>query len=200
MLRRGTATRSSAASRSAETFHDEQSDVGGSLPPLEQRGLTFLCTSTIRLAFIAVKARAERISKMFLFSICSRSKAVLSSEAKQAVVAELKRIRGELNLSDDQKTRLQTALENARKKIDEFRKANPNMKQDEVIAKLRSVRDGARERLVQFLTPDQLAKWDAENERFRAHLGEPCFPHPIVAFGPGIVEPARGLDQHVEAH
>ena len=41
---------------------------------------------------------------------------MLSSEAKQAVLTELKRIAGELNLSDDQKTRLQGALENALKK------------------------------------------------------------------------------------
>ena len=96
---------------------------------------------------------------------------MLSSEAKQAVVAELKRIGGELNLSDDQKTRLQTALENAREKIEDVRKANPNMTQDEVIAKLRSVRDVARERLVQFLTPDQLAKWDAEIKKAKSFLG-----------------------------
>ena len=52
---------------------------------------------------------------------------MLSSEAKQAVLTELKRIGGELNLSDDQKTRLQGALENAREKIDEIRKAHPDM-------------------------------------------------------------------------
>ena len=61
---------------------------------------------------------------------------MLSSEAKQAVLTELKRIAGELNLSDDQKTRLQAALENAREKIDEIRKAHPDLTQADVIAKL----------------------------------------------------------------
>jgi periplasmic protein CpxP/Spy len=96
---------------------------------------------------------------------------MLSSEAKQAVVAELKRIGGELNLSDDQKTKLQTALENAREKIEDLRKANPDLTQADMIAKLRSVRDVARERLVQFLTPDQLTKWDAEIKKAKSFLG-----------------------------
>ena len=96
---------------------------------------------------------------------------MLSTEAKQAVVTELKRIAGELNLSDDQKTRLQTALENAREKIDEIRKAHPDLSQADVIAKLRSVRDVARERVVQFLSPDQLAKWDAEVKKAKNFLG-----------------------------
>jgi hypothetical protein len=96
---------------------------------------------------------------------------MLSSEAKQAVLTELKRIGGELNLSDDQKTRLQGALENAREKIDEIRKAHPDLTQVDVIAKLRSVRTVARERLVQFLTPDQLAKWDTEVKNAKKFLG-----------------------------
>ena len=96
---------------------------------------------------------------------------MLNSEAKQAVLAELKRIGGELNLSDDQKTRLQTALENAREKIEDIRKAHPDLTQADVIAKLRSERDVVRERVVQFLTPDQLAKWDAEINKAKNFLG-----------------------------
>ena len=96
---------------------------------------------------------------------------MLSSEAKQAVLTELKRIAGELNLSDDQKTRLQAALENAREKIDEIRKAHPDLTQADVIAKLRSERDAVRQRVVQFLKPDQLAKWDAEISKVKNFLG-----------------------------
>ena len=74
---------------------------------------------------------------------------MLSPEAKQAVATELKRIAGDLNLSDDQKSKLQTALENAREKIDEIRQTNPDLTRADVIAKLKSVRGTARERLVQ---------------------------------------------------
>jgi hypothetical protein len=49
--------------------------------------------------------------------------------------------------------------------------ALPPTEKNEVIAKLRSVKDVARERLVQFLTPDQLAKWDAEIKKAKSFLG-----------------------------
>jgi len=96
---------------------------------------------------------------------------MLSPDAKQAVAAELKRIAGDLNLSDDQKSKLSTALENAREKLDEIRQANPDLTRADVIAKLKSVRATARERLVGFLTPDQLAKWDTEMAKARTFLG-----------------------------
>jgi periplasmic protein CpxP/Spy len=96
---------------------------------------------------------------------------MLSPEAKQAVATELKRFAGDLNLSDDQKNKLQTALENAREKIDEIRQSNPDLTRADVIAKLKGVRGTARERLVQFLTPEQLSKWDAEMARAKRFLG-----------------------------
>jgi periplasmic protein CpxP/Spy len=96
---------------------------------------------------------------------------MLSQEARQAVQAELKRFAGELNLSDDQKNKLQTALENARERIEEIRQANPDITKADVIAKLKSVRTTARERLVQFLTPEQLVKWDNEVAKAKTFLG-----------------------------
>jgi len=96
---------------------------------------------------------------------------MLSPDAKQAVAAELKRFAGDLSLSDDQKSKLSAALENAREKIDEIRQSNPDMTRADVIAKLKSVRTSARERLVNFLTPEQLAKWDAEMAKARNFLG-----------------------------
>ena len=96
---------------------------------------------------------------------------MLSPEAKQAVAAELKRFAGDLNLSDDQKSKLQTALENARERIDEIRKSDPDMTRADVIAKLKSVRSTARERLVNFLTPEQLGKWDTEMAKAKSFLG-----------------------------
>ena len=96
---------------------------------------------------------------------------MLNPDAKQAVAAELKQIAGDLNLSDDQKSQLHTALESARERIDEIRQANPDLTRADVIAKLKAVRGTARERLVDFLTPEQLAKWDAEMAKARTFLG-----------------------------
>ena len=96
---------------------------------------------------------------------------MLTPEARQAVQTELKRFAGELSLSDDQKSKLQSALENARERIEEIRKANPDITKADVIAKLKSVRSTARDRLVQFLTPEQLVKWDNEVDKAKTFLG-----------------------------
>src|SRR5262245_56040230 len=104
-------------------------------------------------------------------NISKRMRIMLNEQAKQAVASELKRIAGELKLSDDQKAQLQTALENAREKIEEIRKSHPDMTAADVIAKLKSVRSAARERVTHFLTPDQLAKWDSEMMKVKTFLG-----------------------------
>ena len=96
---------------------------------------------------------------------------MLNPEAKEAVTAELKRFAASLNLSEAQKSQLQTALENAREKFDEIRKTHPDITKADVIEKLKSVRKNARERVVKFLTPDQLAKWDSEIAKAKTFLG-----------------------------
>ena len=64
----------------------------------------------------------------------------LSPEATEAVQSELKRFAADLNLSEDQKTQLKTALESAREKLDEVRKSHPDITKADVIAKLRQAR------------------------------------------------------------
>ena len=95
----------------------------------------------------------------------------LSPEATEAVQSELKRFAADLNLSEDQKTQLKTALESAREKLDEVRKSNPDITKADVIAKLRQARGPLRERVSAFLTPEQLTKWDAEVTKAKAFLG-----------------------------
>ena len=95
----------------------------------------------------------------------------LSPEATEAVQSELKRFAADLNLSEDQKTQLKTALESAREKLDEVRKSHPDITKADVIAKLRQARSPLRERVTAFLTPEQLTKWDAEVAKAKAFLG-----------------------------
>jgi periplasmic protein CpxP/Spy len=95
----------------------------------------------------------------------------LSPEAVEAVQSELKRFATDLNLSEDQKTQLKSALENAREKLDEIRKNNPDITRADVIEKLKGARAPLRERVVAFLTPEQLTKWDAEVSKAKAFLG-----------------------------
>ena len=95
----------------------------------------------------------------------------MKPEVAKIVEPELRRFAADLNLSDAQKAQLQTALENARERLDEIRAKNPDVTRADVNAKFQEVRGSLRERVVKFFTPDQLAKWDAEVAKARTFLG-----------------------------
>ena len=97
----------------------------------------------------------------------------MRAEMIEVVETELKRFAKDLNLSDAQKSQLKTALENAHEKIEEIREKNPNISKADVVAKLKENRGALRERVVKFLTPDQLTKWDAEVTKAKTFLGNP---------------------------
>ena len=42
----------------------------------------------------------------------------------------------------------------------------------EVVSKLKEARDSIRERVVKFLTPEQLTKWDQQVTKAKTFLGE----------------------------
>jgi periplasmic protein CpxP/Spy len=95
----------------------------------------------------------------------------MRAELIEVVEVELKRFATDLNLSDAQKSQLKTALENAHEKIDEIRAKNPNISKADIVAKLKESRGALRERVVNFLTPEQLTKWDAEVTKAKTFLG-----------------------------
>jgi predicted HTH transcriptional regulator len=95
----------------------------------------------------------------------------LTSEQLAEVAAELKQIATELNLSDEQKEKVKTALTNAREKILEYKQQNPGVTKEQIIAKIAANRSAIRERVVAFLTPDQLAKWDAAIAKLKDETG-----------------------------
>jgi hypothetical protein len=95
----------------------------------------------------------------------------LTPEQRDQVTAELKRFGADLQLSDDQKSKLQEFLTETRVKVDEYLKANPNAKKADVIREVAAHRDQLRQRLVNFLSPEQLKKWDAEVSEAKEFLG-----------------------------
>lgn len=97
----------------------------------------------------------------------------MTTETKSKIVDEVKRFAVDLNLSESQKSQLQAAYEKAEDRIEEIRNANPDVTRADVIKKLVAARDQIRERIVAFLTPDQLKKWDAEMSKARTFLGHP---------------------------
>jgi hypothetical protein len=95
----------------------------------------------------------------------------MSPEKLDAVTTELKRIGQSLSLSDDQKTQLRNILAEKHAKIQEFKQQNPSVSPQDLIQRIKSMRDSLRERVVKFLTPEQLQKWDAEVAKAREFLG-----------------------------
>jgi len=96
----------------------------------------------------------------------------ITSEEREQVVSELKRFAHDLGLTDQQKERLQTALVEGREKIAEFRKKNPNAARADIVAHVKEHRDQIRQRISQFLSPDQLTKWNAEMAKAKEFLGQ----------------------------
>jgi predicted HTH transcriptional regulator len=96
----------------------------------------------------------------------------LSTEEREEVTTELKRFARDLNLTDDQKEKLYLALTEAREKIVEYMQQNPNTTKDDIISKVVTNRDAIREQVVNFLSPEQLKKWDEEKARVQDFLGQ----------------------------
>jgi Spy/CpxP family protein refolding chaperone len=96
----------------------------------------------------------------------------LTPEQVESVVTELKRIGADLNLSDDQKQRLKTFMSEAYEKVQEYKQQNPNATREDLIKKVAENRAAIRQRLVGFLTPEQLTKWDTELGKAKEFLGQ----------------------------
>ena len=96
----------------------------------------------------------------------------LSNEEREQVATELKRFAGDLNLTEDQKEKLRVALTEAREKIAEYMQQNPNTTRADVIGKVVANRDAIRQRVVNFLSPEQLKKWDDEKAKAKEFLGQ----------------------------
>jgi Spy/CpxP family protein refolding chaperone len=78
------------------------------------------------------------------------------------IAVELKRLGGELKLSDEQKDKLKTFLTEKYEKLQEYRKLNPNVSKEDIAQYIAKNRSTGREKLEQFLTPEQLKTFDAE--------------------------------------
>ena len=96
----------------------------------------------------------------------------LTPEQRDAVVSELKSIGASLNLSDEQKQKLQAFMAEASEKVQDYRQQNPNASKEDLMKRIADNRASIRQRLTNFLTPDQLTKWDAEVSKAKEFLGQ----------------------------
>ena len=60
----------------------------------------------------------------------------------------------------------------ASEKVQEYKLQNPNATREDLIKKVIDNRAALRQRLVNFLTPDQLKKWDSEVANAKEFLGQ----------------------------
>ena len=96
----------------------------------------------------------------------------ISPEIREKVASELKQLVGNLNLSDEQQEKLRGFMTEAREKVEEYRKQNPNATKEDVVRKVAENRGEIRERLTKFLTSEQLTKWDTEVAKAKEFLGQ----------------------------
>jgi len=96
----------------------------------------------------------------------------ITPEERDAVVAELKRIGSTLNLSDEQKQKLQVFMTEASLRVQEYKDQNPHATEQDLIRKVQDNRAALRQRLVDFLTPEQVSKWDTEVAKAKEFLGQ----------------------------
>ena len=96
----------------------------------------------------------------------------LTPEQRNQVVAEAGRFAASLHLSNDQKEKLQTAFTDARSKVGDYLQEHPGTTRADIAKQVMSHRDQIRQRVTNFLTPDQLKMWDAEVGRAKEFLGQ----------------------------
>jgi periplasmic protein CpxP/Spy len=96
----------------------------------------------------------------------------LTQEQRDQVAAEVKRFATDLHLSDDQKNKLQNAFTDARSKVGDYMQEHPGITKADIAKQVMSHRDQIRQRVTNFLTPDQLKMWDSEVAKAKQFLGQ----------------------------
>jgi len=96
----------------------------------------------------------------------------MTPEQREQVATELKRFAADLNLSNEQKEKLQSALADGRERVGEYLKTHPNTTKAEIVAKVKEHRGEIHDRIAKFLNPEQLGKWDNEVAKAKEFLGQ----------------------------
>jgi hypothetical protein len=96
----------------------------------------------------------------------------MTPEDVNNIANELKRLGGELNLSDSQKEQVKTFLTEKYEQLQEYKKHNPNLSKEDIVQYIAKNRAAGREKIEKFLTPDQLKIWDAEVAKAKDFLSQ----------------------------
>jgi hypothetical protein len=96
----------------------------------------------------------------------------MTPEELSNIADELKRLGGELNLSDSQRDQLKTFLTEKYVQLQDYKKQNPNVSKEDIIQYVAKNRTAGREKIEKFLTPEQLKIWDAEVAKAKDFLSQ----------------------------
>ncbi len=96
----------------------------------------------------------------------------LTQEQREVIAVELRKFGSELNLSAEQKEKVHNFLTESSEKLQEYKSQNPKASKEDIIKKVAAHRAHLRERLANFLTPEQLKKWDAGVGKAKEFLGQ----------------------------
>ena len=96
----------------------------------------------------------------------------MTAEHREQVATELKRFAADIDLTEEQKEKIQTALAEGREKVGKYVKEHPATTKAEIVAKVKEHRGEMHDRLARFLTPEQLGKWDNEVAKAKEFLGQ----------------------------
>ena len=96
----------------------------------------------------------------------------MTAEQREQVATELKRFAADIDLSEEQKEKLQTALADGRERVGEYLKTHPNTTKAEIVSKVKEHRSEIHDCIAKFLDPEQLGKWDNEVAKAKEFLGQ----------------------------
>ena len=96
----------------------------------------------------------------------------MRADYREQVATELKRFAADIDLTEEQKEKLQAALADGREKVGEYLKAHPNTTNADIAAKVKEHRVEIHQRVAGFLNPEQLGKWDNEVAKAKEFLGQ----------------------------
>ena len=96
----------------------------------------------------------------------------LTQEQREQLATEVKRFASDLHLTPEQQEKLQTAFQAARGKLGDYMAEHPGVSRSDIAKELSSHRTEIRQRVVNFLSPDQLKMWDSEVAKAKQFLGQ----------------------------
>ena len=96
----------------------------------------------------------------------------LTQEQRDQVIAEAGKFATNLHLTSDQKEKLQNAFTDARAKVGDYLKDHPNITKTDIAKQVAGHRDQTRQRVENFLTPEQMKMWDDEVAKAKDFLGQ----------------------------